>query len=137
MDMVKSYIEFNEGLRLELYECTAKKVSCGYGRNLTDRGISEDEADLMLKNDLRAAEYSLYTVFGFEIFLRLSEKRRMVLMDMMHNLGLKRFSSFEKMIAAVKEGDYLKASYEILDSKYARKDVPRRAERNASFMEKG
>lgn len=134
---MRGYVEFNEGLRLELYECTANKVSVGYGRNLTDRGISEDEADLMLKNDLKAAEFALYSVFGFELFLRLSGNRRVVLMDMMHNLGLKQFSSFEKMIAAVKAEDHLKASHEILDSKYARKDVPRRVQRNAFFMEKG
>lgn len=137
MDMTRSYIEFNEGLSLSLYKCTAGKVSCGFGRNLTDRGVLRDEADLMLKNDMKLSENALYSIFGFKLFLDLSEKRRMALMDMMHNLGQTSFETFTNMITAVRERDHYKASFEILDSKYAKKDVPKRARANAAFMEQG
>lgn len=126
MCLVKDYICYNEGLSLSLYECTAGKLSIVWGRNLTDNGISEDEARLMLKNDLDVSN----SVFGFDKVLQLSY----VLIDMMFNLGKDKFMTFKKMIAAVQKDDYHLAAKEILDSKYARNDVPNRAERNAYLM---
>lgn len=48
-------VKAHEGLRLKPYRCTAGKLSIGYGRNLEDRGISEEEARQMLERDLREA----------------------------------------------------------------------------------
>lgn len=42
----------DEGLRLKPYHCTAGKLTIGYGRNLDDNGISEEEALSMLRNDI-------------------------------------------------------------------------------------
>jgi lysozyme len=135
MCTTKDYIKSNEGLELKLYECTAGKNSIGYGRNIEDNGISKDEAELMLENDLEVCRNSLYNIFGFELFILLSDIRKTILTDMIYNLGATRFRTFKKMIKAVKEKDYFKASQEILDSKYARKDAPRRAKQNAMLMD--
>lgn len=134
MSITKDYIKFNEGKRLKLYKCLSKKITTGYGRNLTDNGISEDEAELMLKNDLEVCKDVLYDIFGFENFLLLSDKRRMILTDMVYNLGESRFRTFKKMIHAVKNRDYYEAATQILDSNYATQ-VPNRAKRNAKLME--
>lgn len=135
MCMIKDWIKYNEGLSLKLYKCTAEKISCGYGRNIEDNGISLDEAELMLKNDLERCYADLYGIFGFEMFILLSDKRKMILIDMIYNLGKTRFSTFKKMIQAVKDKDFYEAATQILDSKYAREDVPERAKRNAKLME--
>jgi lysozyme len=49
IDLIKTH----EGLRLNVYQCTAGKNTIGYGRNLDDNGISKDEADFMLRNDVK------------------------------------------------------------------------------------
>jgi lysozyme len=42
----------HEGLKLEPYLCPAGKLTIGIGRNLEDRGISIDEAQYLLMNDI-------------------------------------------------------------------------------------
>lgn len=138
METLQNYIKQNEGLRLKPYLCSKGKLTIGYGRNLDDRGITTEEAMLMLINDIQIAIVDLYRIFNNdEVVNGLSNNRQMVLIDMMLNLGATRFSKFKQTIRAVKKNDYNRASDEILDSKYARKDVPNRAKRNADIMRKG
>jgi lysozyme len=53
-DLLALTLQRHEGLRLRLraYRDTVGKLTIGYGRNLDDRGISEDEAGFMLDNDI-------------------------------------------------------------------------------------
>ena len=125
----------NEGLELKPYRCTAGKLSIGYARNLEENGISRDEAELMLKNDFEAAKTSLYSIFGFGFFLRLPDNCKIVLLDMIYNLGETRFRTFKKLIQAVKDKNFYEAAVQIIDSKYAREDAPVRANRNAKLIE--
>jgi len=135
MCQAKEWIKMNEGLVLKLFKCTAGKFSIGYSRNIEDNGISKDEAELMLKNDLETARTTLYNIFGFEFFLLLPDNCKTVLIDMMYTLGAAKFRTFTRLIQAVKNKDFYEAATEIFDSKYARKDVPERAKRNAKLME--
>lgn len=137
LEMYKEYIKRNEGLSLWPYRCTKEKLTIGWGRNLDDRGISRNEAEVLLSNDLEITFRCLTTVFGYELLKDLTHNRRLALVDMMLNLGAPRFWSFKNMIQAVKDGWWDKAAYEILDSKYARIDVPHRAKRNSELMRKG
>ena len=43
----------HEGKRLFPYHCTANKLTIAYGRNLDDVGVTEEEAELMLVNDVK------------------------------------------------------------------------------------
>ena len=43
----------HEGLELKPYHCTADKLTIGVGRNIQDRGITEDEARYLLRTTLR------------------------------------------------------------------------------------
>jgi len=131
------YFRQNEGLRLKPYLCTKEKLTIGFGRNLNDRGISKEEAEILLANDVASAIRDLCVVFGERLFYDLVVARQMVLIDMVINMGLGRFRGFKNMIQAVKDKWWDKAAYEILDSKYAREDVPNRAKRNAELMRKG
>lgn len=114
VDLIKKH----EGLRLKPYKCTADKLTIGYGRNLDDIGISEDEAEYLLIHDITQAEQDLAKIFDTRFLYDLSDVRYAVLVDMMFNLGLARFRGFKKMIRAIKEKDFLQACEEMKDSKW-------------------
>ncbi len=107
-----------EGLRLDLYKCTADKWTIGWGRNIQDRGISLDEAELMFKNDVYSAVRDLIGIFPN--LHDMTENRRMVLVDMMFNLGYSRFREFKRFIAAVRCDDWIEAKLEMEDSVWFR-----------------
>jgi len=121
----------HEGMELHLYTDTVGKVSIGVGRNLTDNGISKEEALFLLNNDLYAA---LETARGLvPMFDLLTRPRQLALASMAFNLGYARLSGFEKMLAAVRAGNYEQAAAQILDSKAA-KQLPTRYQELAAMM---
>ena len=122
------YVKGHEGLSLKPYYCTANKLSIGIGRNLEDRGITQEEAYIMLSNDLRITMQDLYRVFG-EDFRHFPDPAQLVFIDMMFQLGLGRFQGFKRMITAASAGDWKAAAREMMDSQYA-KQVPNRAKDN-------
>ena len=67
----------------------------------------------------------------------LPENKQRALTNMMFNLGKTRFKKFKNMINAINNKDYEKASKEMLNSKWAKEDVPNRATRiNTLFNQK-
>lgn len=126
-------VKVGEGLRLKPYRCTAGKLTIGYGRNLDDVGISNEEAELLLKNDLEKAEKEAEK---FPVYSKLNQARKDVLIEMVFNLGFSRLSCFKKMFAALEKGDYSEAANQMLDSNW-HKQVGKRAERLAYFMRIG
>ncbi|MCP4263640.1 MAG: lysozyme, partial [Planctomycetes bacterium] len=104
MEQVAQLIAQHEGLRLKPYKCTAGKITIGYGRNLDDNGISEQEAEAMLVKDISG----VYTDLSrYEWFYGLDEVRAAVLVDMCYNLGINRLSKFEKTLKFIELGQYL------------------------------
>ena len=118
-------IKYDEGTRLKIYKCPADKWTIGTGRNLEDRGITEEEADFLLMNDLKIAQKELRANFSW--FVELNSVRQDVLLNMHINMGIGRLKGFKQMIKALEVHDYNKASIEILDSAAARKLVNRYA----------
>jgi len=133
IELATKQIKADEGLRLSPYECSAGKLTIGFGRNLEDRGISLDEAEIMLANDIRESISELST---FPWFSGLSERRQAALVNMHFNIGHARFLGFKRMIAALEIGDYPQAGAELLDSKYAQQ-VRQRARRLATMLVNG
>jgi lysozyme len=133
MNKLISMLKRHEGRRLKPYLCTADKLTIGYGRNLDDNGISEDEALYLLQNDIDAC-YSELNVFNW--FQELDQVRQQALVDMRFNLGLPRFLSFKKMIARLIAKEYSQAAEEIINSLYA-KQVGDRANEIAYMIERG
>jgi lysozyme len=133
MNKLISMLKRHEGRRLKPYLCTADKLTIGYGRNLDDMGISEDEALYLLQNDIDAC-YSELNVFNW--FQELDQVRQEALVDMRFNLGLPRFLSFKKMIARLIAKEYSQAAEEIINSLYA-KQVGDRANEIAYMIERG
>lgn len=127
-------IIYHEGLELKPYRCTAGHLTIGIGRNLDDRGITEDEARFLCQNDVDIVEQELARKFPF--IVGLDDVRIRVLLDMAFNLGVPRLSAFSNMWAALEEGDYKQAAVEMLDSRWARQ-VGRRATNLSQMMETG
>ena len=114
---LKSMLVRHEALKLKPYICPAGKLTIGIGRNLEDKGISFEEADFMLDNDIHDALRYLRDIFpGFDAF---AEGRQDALIDMAFNLGRQGFEGFKKTIAFIKAGEWEAASMEMLDSKWA------------------
>ena len=124
-------IKLHEGLELKPYKCSAGKLTIGWGRNIEDNGISEGEADFLLRNDLMRVQGELSR--AVPCFLKLSETRQAVLLDMCFNLGITRFLQFKMMLTALEMEEYEEAAKEMLDSKWA-KQVGKRSVRLAEMM---
>lgn len=128
----------HEGLRLKPYKCTADKLTIGYGRNLEDNGISEFEAEELLKNDVIVAQVRLEEEGWYN---QLDECRKAVIENMYFNIGNRLFG-FKKMIGALSDDDYETASKEMVtgsnggESKWA-SQVGKRAYELADQMRTG
>jgi len=119
----KSLKEF-EGMKFFPYRCSAGKWSIGIGRNLSDNGIDYEECMILLQNDI---ERCIAELNSFSWFDDLSTPRKAVIIEMVFNLGLSRFLTFKRMIRAIKQKDYKKAAYEMMDSLWAHQVGERRS----------
>ena len=116
----------DEGLRLKPYMDTVGKLTIGVGRNLTDNGITEDEALALLGNDIANAENDL--VIQLPLYNHLSEVRQRVLLNMCFNMGINKLMTFRQMLGLIAVERYDKAADAGLDSLWA-KQVGARAVR--------
>ena len=114
-----------------LYECQSGYMSIAHGRNLEQRGITKEEANYLLQNDIDIALKELSGII--KNFEKLPNKVKLVLIDMHYNLGLSKLLGFEKMLDAIDQRDFEKAAEELLDSRYAQQ-VKRRALANSSLL---
>ena len=124
-------VKYHEGLRLKPYKCPAGKLSIGYGRNLEDCGITEEEAEELLLNDLEKAEEDLKRNFAW--VENIDRRKFYALVELVFNMGITRFKGFKKMLGACEKGEWSKASDELLDSLYA-KQVGKRAKTLANIL---
>ena len=124
MSNLVKQLKQQEGLRLKPYKCTAEKLTIGYGRNLEDRGITQAEAMLLLKNDIADVMAKLSEEIPF--YLEIGPVRRDVLTNMAFQLGVAGLLKFKKTLLHVKNGEFEQASIEMLDSRWA-EQTPNRA----------
>ena len=128
-------IRIDEGFRSQLYKCPSDKWTIGYGRNLEDNGITELEAEILLKHDLQQAQDDASQYAG-PVYLTLSPNRKAVLINMAFNLGLPRLSQFVKLKEALIKQDFAEAAVQMLDSRW-HDQVGVRAQRLAKQMKEG
>ena len=131
---LKEQLTRNEGLRLKPYRCTAGKLTIGYGRNLDDVGISEEEAMILLDNDIQRAKGSLFAALPW--VRALDEVRQSVLINMVFNLGIAGLLGFKNTLRAIEGRRFKAAADGMLASKWA-EQVKGRAEELARQMETG
>ena len=116
-ELLRSQLERHEGLRLRVYKDTVGVNTIGYGRNLDDVGISRDEADFMLDNDIEAVERQLDAI---DEYTSLDHVRQTVIANLCFNVGFRGLMGFRRMWAAIGRNDYSAASKEMMSSKWAR-----------------
>lgn len=109
-------LNIDEGRRNKLYKDTATppKWSIGVGRNLEDRGLREDEINLMLANDINEAALDAKSLIAN--FDAIGDVRQEVLTNMAFNMGKTKLAKFKNMIAAVVAGDFNRAADEMKNS---------------------
>lgn len=123
--MLIAWLVDHEGEVLKPYRCSQGYLTIGVGRNLDAKGVSQKESRFLLNNDIEETHNAVVREFPW--FYTLSEKRQLVVMDMVFNLGLDGFKKFRKLIAALQAGEYETAAKEMRDSLWA-KQVKSRAD---------
>lgn len=124
----------DEGFRAKPYRCTAGKLTIGYGANIED-GIDDDEAMFLLEHRLDKAIADCVRVFPW--FGGLEAIRQGVVVQMRYQLGLDGLLGFRNLLRALAHEKFNIAAAEMLDSKWARSDSPKRAQRLALQMRTG
>ena len=128
LERLRKEIIADEGCVLEVYEDHLGYETVGVGHLLlvTDeeygRGvgfpITQTRADELLVKDfnnvLKECEDNL------TVWSEVGEEVKLILANMAFNLGLPRLKKFKKMLKAIDEKDYVKASEEGLDSRWAK-----------------
>ena len=127
-------LRIHEGVEKTVYNDSEGIPTIGVGRNLRDRGLSDDEIDYLLSNDIDIVVDELDKVMPW--WKDLDEVRQRVLCDLVFNLGMPRFSVFKKSISYMKQQMWDQAADELLDSKWARQ-VGRRAHTLSEMMRTG
>ena len=111
-------------MKLKPYKCTADKLTIGVGRNLEDVGISEEEAEMLLQNDINRATQQVLTQFPWTE--ELDEVRFSALINFTFNVGIGTVGKFVNAMALLRDGNYDMAADEFLNSRWA-KQVGQRA----------
>ena len=149
LDELIKALKKDEGFRATAYQCSADKWTAGYGRNLESKGLTKLEVICLLSGDgcltkekaeawLRA-DIAEVTVECAELgiwYHSLNDSRKLVILNMVFNLGMRRFLGFKRMIVCLKDCDFTGASREMLNSRWA-VQVGRRATRLAQEMKEG
>ena len=121
-----------EGKQPKPYLDMRQKWTIGIGRNLTDKGLSDDEIMHLFNNDIADAIDDVRHVCS--IYDQLSRARQMVLISLAFNLGRDKLSKFVRFLGAIHREAWDQAADEILDSDAARKDAPARYATLARMM---
>lgn len=136
MDKKRLYeqLELHEGKKSKPYKDTVGKLTIGIGRNLDDRGITEEEIVFLFGTDVALVEKELDKHFKW--WRDMSEVRQRVLADMCFNLGITKLLTFKNTLEAMRTGRYNDAASGMLNSLWA-KQVKGRAVRLANMMRTG
>ena len=125
MDKLIAMLKRHEGVKKHAYKDSLGVLTIGCGRNISDTekhhglGISDDEIEYMLQNDIERTIKELSREYPW--FNELEEgARKDGIINMHFNLGRFRFSGFKKASGHMEMGDHDQAALEFLDSRWAR-----------------
>lgn len=129
----------SEALRLKPYRDTKGKLTIGIGRNLDDKGITEDEAYFLNDNDIHDAQVLLDQNLPW--WRQLDEVRQRALVELCFNMGIgssaRGLLSFKNTLQYLQAGDWESASSGFLHSKWALDVKATRARRIAEMIRTG
>lgn len=115
LDDFREHLKWAEAVKQFPYRCSAGKLTIGVGRNLDDNGISMDEVDYLLDNDMAK---TVRDCESLDYWNDLDGVRQLVVADMVFNMGLSRFLTFKRFNAALAINDWTLAGAEMMDSRW-------------------
>ena len=125
MDKLVAMLKRHEGVKHFPYRDSLGIETIGCGRNISKSekhhglGISDDEIDYMLQNDIERTIKELSREYPW--FNDMEEgARRDAIINLHFNLGRVRFAGFKKALGHMEMGDYDQAALEFLDSRWAK-----------------
>jgi len=135
IEKIVARLKEDEGYRAHAYQCGSGAWTVGYGRNIDQDhgalGISEPEAEMLLRNDIDRCVDELRRTFAWVDDQ--SANVQAVLVELAFWLGLTRLRKFKKCLAALEAGDRTTAAAELIDSRL-HGQVPDRTERLAERL---
>lgn len=130
MSLIES-IKESEGFRSKPYRCTENVLTIGYGFAIKDLELDEDICHQILVKKLDDLIDKANNKFPF--LLELPDEKADIVYEMIYQMGLNGVSRFKKMLKALEDQDFEKASVEMLDSLWA-KQTPNRALKMSNKM---
>ena len=131
----------DEGCKYSIYKCTAGKLTFGIGHMIkpTDPEFNMPEGTVVMP--MRVEEAFEQDVQGaimdsceiFDDYFLYPEEVQKIIANMMFQLGINRFRTFKKMIAAIQDQDWSQAGDEMRDSLW-NKQTHARSERLIARM---
>jgi len=109
----------HEGVRNKVYMCPAGYETIGVGRNISESGLglSEDEVEYLLKNDILRCRNELLGEYDW--FENLDSVRQEAMIDLSFNLGQTKLRTFVKTLGHMADGNYEEAGREFYNSRWA------------------
>jgi lysozyme len=143
LDKLQKELAEDEGCKYEIYLDHIGYKTFGIGHlckatdpeNDMDVGteVSKERVDECFEADIKMTIEDCNILYSN--FNDIPEEAQLILANMMFNLGRPRLSRFLNLKAAVDSEDWMEASVQMMDSKWA-KQVPNRAKRLCERMEK-
>lgn len=134
-------LELDEGVKNEVYLDHLGLKTVGIGHLCREdepefemevgTPVSDERVQVLFERDLDAVRIDCIKLYPD--FDNLPEDAKLIIANMMFNLGYPRLSGFKMMKAAVDAGDWEEAAAQMEDSKWYRQ-VPNRAERLCNRM---
>tara|TARA_R100001163_G_scaffold24778_1_gene20494 strand:- start:558 stop:983 length:426 start_codon:yes stop_codon:yes gene_type:complete len=128
LDNLKEQIARHEGYEPKVYKCSNGFDTIGYGFAIKDLVMDREVADLILDGKINNIIKSIGNHDDWsEWFFEKPKAIQEVLINMIFQIGFSGVRKFRKTIQYIKDDNFLKASEEMLDSKWAKSDSPNRA----------
>jgi lysozyme len=162
MNLAMRMLMHDEGVKRDVYRCTAGYLTIGIGRNLETKGLSEeeqlrlfgvsglsseaviarlaqlslaeDEMQFLLKNDIKDCFNSLLVRYPW--FAGLGMVPQLAMINLAFNLGMGGLAKFKRALAAMQVGDFKGASEHFAESAWFNQ-VGNRAKRVCGMLSSG
>ena len=141
INKLRRQLEIDEGVKYEVYLDHLNKKTFGIGHLVLDKDpeskmevgdpVSERRVEEAFDKDIQSVIDDCQRLYSN--FNAMPEECKQITANMMFNMGLPKMKAFKKMNAAIEDEDYIKASEEMVDSKWYR-TVPNRADRLVQRM---
>jgi lysozyme len=146
---LRKLIRKHEGCSLIPYKCPAGFKTIGWGWNFDSNPLPEDVSEYMHDNGKITAEMAerLLTISLersvadarklYKNFDEASENRQVALASMLFQMGATTMSGFVDTNPMIRRGEWDAAADNLLKSKWARKDTPKRAKEVIKLLRDG